>query len=122
MRNFKINGEDANAQQGQVASGTDTSKFPHNGVTYSCKMKGPSSNLTLPCDLQAIGHQGHKLYLLLIFITYLSFEMIKFSIPKGFLRVCERKEAYEISFFLQDRADGRGQRTRRHRQAPFLVG
>lgn len=46
--------------------------------------------------------------------------MIKFSIPKGFLRVCERKEAYEISFFLQDRADGRGQRTRR--QAGAILG
>lgn len=46
--------------------------------------------------------------------------MIKFSIPEGFLRVCEQKEAYLISFFLQDSADGRGQRPRRHGAGAIL--
>lgn len=51
--------------------------------------------------------------------------MIKFSIPKAFLRVCERKEASIISFFLKDSADsavGRVSGPEDTTRAPFLVG
>lgn len=104
-----------------MASGTDTSKFPTTVSLIPVTRKGQAATSHYQVTpLQAIAHQGHKFYLLLIFITYLSFEMIKFSIPEGFLSVCEQKEAYLISFFLQDSADGRGQRPRRHGAGAIL--
>lgn len=53
-----------------------------------------------------ISHQGHNFYLFVINIYYLFvfWDMLNFSIPEGFLRMYEQKEAY-ISFFLQDSVD-----------------